>query len=222
MYETYQSESTTARALRAGTAVRDPALAVRQRIPLMLVVLFAACLCSFAMLLYLSNRLETRIAGSTEGEVRIKAINQQVEALQHRFGALLAESVEMRLKALQSKMEKGMVSSADMAAFEQLKNDLMLLQGYADAGGADALDGTAIEHARFRRLPDSGTVRNQELMDEVLHVKNLLYFCAASLATTAVLISGYWLGQRSRLHRIGSEIASVPMLAKRPGGESGD
>ncbi|WP_156912929.1 hypothetical protein [Methylocaldum szegediense] len=145
-----------------------------------------------------------------------------MEALQQRFGALLADSVEMRLKALQTKIEKGTVSSADLAAFDQLKNDLMLLQGYAAVGGADALDGTAVEHARFRRLPDSGAARNQELLDEVLYVKNLLYFCAASLATTAVLISGYWLGQRSRLHRIGSEIASIPMLAKRPGGESND
>lgn len=222
MYETFQSESTTAPVLRAGTSVRYPALAVRQRIPLVLVVLFVACLCSFAVLLYLSTRLETRIAGPTEGDARIKALNQQVEALQRKFGALLVESVEMRLKALQSKIEEGMVSSADIAAFEQLKNDLTLLQGYAEAGGADAFDGTAIEHARFRRLPGSEAARNQELVDEVLHVKNLLYFCAASLATTTVLISGYWLRQRSRVYRLYSETAAVPMLAKRPGGDSGD
>ncbi|WP_434112171.1 hypothetical protein [Methylocaldum sp. GT1TLB] len=217
MYERYQSESTTAPALRAGTTVRYPVSAAWWRAPQVLVALLAVCLCSLVILYYLSARLETTVAGPAEGHARIKAINQQMEALQRKFGILLAESVEMRLKTLQKNIEAGAVSSADLEAFEQLKSDLVLLEGYAEAGGANAFDNTEIEHSRFRRLSGSGVVRNEELMDEVLQVKNLLYFCAASLATTTVLISGYWLRQRSRAYRLHSGMTAVPMLAKKPG-----
>lgn|GEM_PF-1558523 len=223
MYERYQSESTTAPALCAETTVRYPILGTRPRSAQMLVILLAVFLCSFILVLfYFSTRLEATVASPTEGHARIKAINQQIDALQRKFGVLLAESVETRLKALQKNIETGTVSSADIATFEQLRNDLTLLEGYAEAGGANAFDSTQIEHSRFRRLPGSEVVRNEELMNEVLQVKNLLYFCAASLATTTVLVSGYWLRQRSRTHRIYSRLAAVPMLAKRPDGDSGD
>jgi hypothetical protein len=188
-----------------------------------LVILLAVCLCSFLLILfYFSTRLEATVASPTEGHARIQAINQQIDALQHKFGALLAESVEMRLKALQKNIEMGTVSSADIETFEQLRNDLTLLKGYAETDGANMFDSSQIEHARFQKLPGSEVVRNEELMNEVLQVKNLLYFCAASLATTTVLVSGYWLRQRSRTFRIYSRFTAVPMLAKKPdGGSSG-
>lgn len=223
MYERYPSESTTAPALCAETTVRYPVPGARSRSVQVLVVLFAVCLCSLIWILfYFSTRLETTVAGPTEEQARIKAINRQIDALQRKFGVLLAESVEMRLKTLQKNIDMGTVSSADIAAFEQLRNDLAVLEGYAEASGADVFDSTEIEHSRFRRLPGSAVVRNEELMDEVLQVKNLLYFCAASLATTTVLVSGYWLRQRSRAHRLYSRMAAVPMLAKRSDGDAGD
>jgi len=220
VYERYQSESTTAPALRAEASVRYPVPAARQRRARVLFILFAIFFGSFVLVLFdFSTRLESTLVSPSEGHARIKAINQQMEALQGKFGVLLAESVEMRLKALQRNIEIGKVSSADIEAFEQLKNDLALLEGYAERASANAFDDTQVEHSRFHRLPDSKVIRNEELMDEVLQVKNLLYFCAASLATTTVLISGYWIRQRSRACRIHSEVAAVPMLAKRAGGD---
>jgi hypothetical protein len=188
-----------------------------------LIMSCAVCLLSFAFVLFnASDRLEAAMTVPPEGRARIMAINQQMEALQGKFGVLLAESVEMRLKTLQRSIEMGKVSASDIAAFEQLKNDLTLLEDYAERSGANGLDGALLEHARFQQTPGSGMVRNEALMDEVLRVKNLLYFCAASLAATTVLISGYWLRQRSRTFRLHSEIAAVPMLAKMPGRDSGD
>lgn len=222
MYRRYQSESTTAPAVRAGTAVRYPVSGGRHLAVQSLFALFAGFVGFLAISFYLSNRLETQMASPAAGHARINAISQQMETLQRKFGVLLAESVEMRLKDLQKSIEAGTISAADLETFERLRSDLAILEGYAEAGGANAFDSAEIEHSRFRPLPGSGPVRNEELMDEVVKVKNLLYFCAASLATTTVLISGYWLRQRSRTHRIQSRMAAVPMLARKTGGDSGD
>jgi hypothetical protein len=222
VYERYQNESTTAPAMRAGTAVRYPVSGGRRPTAQMLFALLVVVVCSLAVLFYLSNRLETQVTNPATGHARINAISQQMETLQRKFGVLLAESVEMRLKDLQKNIEAGTISAADLETFERLRNDLAILEGYAEAGGANAFDSAEIEHSRFRPLPVSGLVRNEELMEEVVKVKNLLYFCAASLATTTVLISGYWLRQRSRTHRIQSRMSAVPMLARKTGGDSGD
>jgi hypothetical protein len=170
------------------------------------IVLLAAALLLLFQARGFLDHFETRLAAQAGGDARLQAMGQHMEALRGKFNGLLAESIETRLKALEKNIDAGKVGSDDLRAFEELQKDLKLLENYAGRGEAMSFDYAQRDHSRFRPLPDTKpVVRNDELMSEVLELKNLLYFCAAGLLAMggAAVVGCYWIAQRGNGRYLG-------------------
>lgn len=169
------------------------------------------------------GHLETRmVAGTGGGDARLRAIGRQMEILRSKFHGVLADSVEMRLKALEQSIDAGKVVAEDFRAFEQLQKDLELLENYLGGAPAAALDSGQREHGRYRPLPQGEpAVGEGEMLRELSALKTLFYFCLAGLATSTVAMLGYyWVFQRGVSRRIDTAVGRFPALT-RPSSDNG-
>jgi hypothetical protein len=204
MYERYRGKRVATELLcRQEVARRSVPAAQGRRISIFAAM--ASCLLiALVLVLFLQVRgflthLEARLAVESGGNTRIHAISEHMEALQGKFNALLAESVEMRLKTLEKSVETGKVGVDDLRTFETLKDDLKLLENYAVRSGALSFDYAQQEHSRFRAIPETKPiVRNDELMNEILALRRLFYLCLTALVLSVVIVGGYWLSQRRK------------------------
>lgn len=177
-------------------------------------LLLASVLVLFFQVQGFLSHLETRLAVEAHGDARLHAINQHVEVLQGKFNALLAESVEVRLKALEQSVANGRIGGDDLRNFETLKNDLKLLENYTEKSGGNLTDYAPQEHPRFQAMPSTQKVwRPEELRSEFLQLQNLFYLCLAVLALSFLMVTGYWFWQRHRFRRLESP-AAHPLLAR--------
>jgi hypothetical protein len=218
MYERYQGERIPTELLYPQERARPPAPGRRSRIIVVLAicVLLASVLVLFFQFRSFLGHLEVRLATESGGHTRIRAMSQQMEALRDRFNGLLAESVEVRLKALEKSVEAGKVSADDLRVFAELQKDINLLESYASGGGALSFDYAQREHSRFRALPETKpAARNDDLMNEVLALKSLFYLCVAGLMTgTAAIMGCYWALHRRNVRYLGATEERMLMLAR--------
>lgn len=163
------------------------------------------------------GHVETTVAtADAGGETRLRAIGRQVEMLRDKLHGALADSVELRLKALERNIDAGKVGADDVRAFEELLKDLKLLEDYAESGPATALDDSRRDHGRFRPLPGGeGGFGKSNLVQELADLKTLFYFCLAGLGTgTVVMVGYYWVLQRRNYRRIRTVAGQLPVLPR--------
>lgn len=182
-------------------------------------LLLASVLVLFLQVQGFLNHLETKLAAESHGDPRLHAITQQVEALQGKFSAVLAESVEIRLKTLEQNIANGKAGPDDLKTFESLKSDLKLLENYAGrTGNTLGFDYARQEHPRYRAVVESQHVwRNDELHSALLELKNVFYACLGTLAMSLLMLGGYWLWQRGRIRRLEAP-ALPPLLVRQTSG----
>lgn len=164
----------------------------------------AAC-CGLGIILTLfvwgEHTLDTLEAGLKpihhSSNPRLQAINEQMESLHGRFSLLLAESVEMKLKALSRDMESGRLDPDDARLFNELEKELLLLEQYSNNGAADPLEASKLEHPRFNAItpistPTETVVPEQELSLQISRLRTLVYFSLSALAIGLLVLIGRW------------------------------
>lgn len=226
MHEGDHGEQAAVELVYRNTAARQPASIMRKG-NIAILVAVAACLLFTVVCVLLFqargflDRFETKLTAEAGGENRLQAINRQVDALQGKFNGLLAESVETRLKTLEKSVESGKVGPEDLRVFEELKSDLQRLENYAETSGPALFDYAQHEHSRYHRVPDAKQpVGNRDLLDQVLELKSLFYFCFVLLVTSTLFAAGFWLRQHRRSCRIHWIGTHLPMLTAQPSDES--
>jgi biopolymer transport protein ExbB/TolQ len=228
MYERYQGERATTQVLCHPELAERPVPRVPVRAPGLFPVLAACLLLASVLVLFFQVRgfldhVESRLVSeSASGNLRLRAMGQQMEALRGKFHGLLAESVEMRLKSLEKIVESGKVSADDLRAFEELQKDLKALENYAGMPGAVGLDYPVQEHSRFRPMAPPQAAPSSQLMAEVVELKTLFYFCLAGLAAgTLALVIYYWVRRRRYARYIRDLAETLPLLPRQsPNGGS--
>ncbi|SMF96191.1 hypothetical protein SAMN02949497_3581 [Methylomagnum ishizawai] len=223
MYEQYRGKRVVANRSGQRGLVRQ-ALPVPQRrasgifAALAAGVLLAAVLVLFLQVQGFVNHLEAQWAADTGGDTRLRALNQHMEALQTKFNALLADSVEVRLKALEKSVESGKVALEDLRAFESLKNDLQTLEAYTERAGTTlGLDSARQEHGRYQPMAagQAAALHKTDLKGELAELKTLFYGCLAALAVALLALARYWANQRRAIRQL-ELLATLPMLAGPP------
>lgn len=181
---------------------------------LALCLLLGSVLVLFVQVSGFLGHVETKLAVESGGDSRLRAMSQHLGDLRGRFHGLLEESVETRLKELEKTVANGKVNFDDLKAFGELQKDIEALENYAIANGTQGFDYARREHDRFRALPGQTPVpRNDELLREAVELKNLVYFCAAGLATgTALMLGYYWVLQRRNARYLEAMSLRVPLL----------
>jgi hypothetical protein len=183
-------------------------------------LLLASVLILFLQVQGFLGHLEARLTVESGGDRRLNALNQHMEALQVRFNALLAESVEVRLKDLERNIDAGKVGTADLQVFESLKNDLKTLESYAQRNGALGFDYPSREHSRYQAVvavapATAAPAPNQVLRSEVLEIRQLLYGLLAALAMALLAAANYWWNQRRNIRRL-TLLVAPPLLVSPP------
>jgi hypothetical protein len=167
---------------------------------------------------HLVTRFESRLTPAS-GHDKIKLYGEQLASLQQRMAGFIAESVEDRLRKLEGRVAAGTVGAAEIQAFEDLRNELKLLESYAQGRELRQAELDRSDHPRYQMSPGS-SVKSAEsdLLGEVVELKNLTYFSIASCGFAAFLVSGYWWQQHARLKRLASDLGHRPLLPRSPTG----
>jgi hypothetical protein len=108
-------------------------------------------------------------------------VSTEVNALKGQLISLVSGSIESKLSSLEASIKSGAVDNS-LGTIDELKNDIKVLRTYSDA-------------------PENGkvVVSNQDLAQEVTHLKHLIYTTLASCGLMFVATAGIWVRYRKRL-----------------------
>jgi hypothetical protein len=109
------------------------------------------------------------------------AVSAEVNTLKGQLIGLVSGSIEGKLKTLEQSVKLGSVDNS-LGTIADLKNDIKVLRSYTDAPKkAEAV------------------VSNQDLAQEVTHLKHLIYTSLASCGLMFAAAAGVWVKYRKRL-----------------------
>ncbi len=101
----------------------------------------------------------------------------EVNSLKTQMVGLISGSIESKLSVLEDSIRSGAVSNS-LGTIADLKNDIKVLRTYSEAPKKQAV------------------VTNQELVQEVSHLKKLIYLTLGSCGLMFVAAAGVWVKSR--------------------------
>ncbi|NJD05481.1 MAG: hypothetical protein FIA97_03155 [Methylococcaceae bacterium] len=147
---------------------------------------------------------------------RLRQYHRQMEVLEEKMAGYIADSVETKLHAIEQQVTAGSVGSDEIRQFEELKNELQLLQRYTTGKDGAVTDSSRRDHPRLQPTPGSRVEPPQsEILGELVQVKYLLYLGIASCGMMAMLMGGYWWQSELRWRRRLTSPTVVPLLPGR-------
>jgi hypothetical protein len=181
---------------------RHPALPVPVRKPGWKALLVGGCGLSLILTLFVlvEQTLDTLEAGLRpvhhSSDSRIQVLNEQMQSLHGKFSLLLAESVELKLKALSKDMEAGKLDPEDARLFSELEKELLLLEQYSATAGSGQLESGKLEHPRFKAIlppaPAPAPQPDDELARHIKRLRHIVYFSLSALGVTLLILLGRW------------------------------
>lgn len=119
--------------------------------------------------------------------VQNPAVSDEINTLKNQLVGLISGSIEHKLRVLEESIKLGSLSTS-MGTIQDLKNDVRVLRSYSEP------------HAK---VVDNQI--NEKLVQELSHLKNLIYLIFASCGLMIAAVAGFWLRNRFRLpHQIRS------------------
>jgi hypothetical protein len=127
------------------------------------------------------NRYKKATATETYAAEMNPVLSAEVNALKGQLVGLVSGSIESKLNALEENIRIGSISSS-IGAIEELKNDIKVLRSYSEPANKGKV-----------------VVSNEQLMQEMSHLKNLIYLSLASCGLMLAAVAGIWIKNRNRL-----------------------
>jgi hypothetical protein len=226
MQETDDRSRAVANLIRRDGRLREPLFEIPSRSgrAFAMVILVGLVLLGMYLLFHAGlffKRFEDQLRAESGDATRIRMYNAQLESLQDRMTGFIAGSVEAKLKALENSVASGTVGAQEIRMFEELKNELKLLETYSAGRSGNLTDQARLDHPRFQAVGGIGQPASHgELLREVLRLKILLYFSIASCGLVGAMVCGYWWQQHSRFKRLQAPFPGVSLLTKAAGDES--
>jgi hypothetical protein len=109
------------------------------------------------------------------------ALSADINDLKGQFVGLISGSIESKLKTLEDNIRVGAVTNS-LGTIQDLKNDVKVLRAYSNPGA-----------------PENASVSNAQLMQEVSHLRNLIYLTLTSCGLMIAAMAGVWIKNRKRL-----------------------
>lgn len=107
-------------------------------------------------------------------------LSAEVNTLKGQVVGLVSGSIESKLRALENSIKLGSVTNS-LGTIEDLKNDIKVLRSYSEPEENKA---------------GANAVKNEQLMQEMSHLKDLIYFTLASCGLMFAAVAGIWIKQR--------------------------
>lgn len=109
----------------------------------------------------------------------------ELEQLQSRMAGLLKESVEKRIRELEHNLQRGQLGADGLKAIEEIKSELMFLQGFAASGGK-----VLAEDDPQRYRPHGRNPVLPAAVAEAAELRGWYYLGVASFGLSAVFMLG--------------------------------
>ncbi|MEQ1637335.1 MAG: hypothetical protein ABL903_11635 [Methylococcales bacterium] len=110
------------------------------------------------------------------------ALSAEVDLLKGQVAGLVGGSIESKLRMLEESVRAGSVNNA-LGTIQDLKRDVKVLQASS-------------EPVTLKEPPKA---TNEILLEEVSHLKNLIYLTIASISLMFAALAGIWINKRYRL-----------------------
>ncbi len=118
-------------------------------------------------------------------EVTLAEINPvlsaEVNTLKGQFVGLVSGSIESKLRSLEESIRLGAAANS-LATLQDLKNEVQVLKSYSDSNKNEA-----------------EPIDSKQLIQEMSHLKHLVYLTFASCGLMFAAVCGIWLKNRYRL-----------------------
>lgn len=108
-------------------------------------------------------------------------VSDEIIDLKGQFVGLISGSIESKLRTLENNIRVGAVSNS-LGTIQDLKNDVKVLRAYSSPN-----------------TPENTPISNTLLMQEVSHLRNLIYLTLTSCGLMLVAVVGVWFKNRKRL-----------------------
>lgn len=144
---------------------------------------------------------------------RVAVLNQEAEQLQKKVVDLVSGSIEGKLQAIESSIQQGRVTAADLQALDELRQELRILASY----GANAQSVVADPMLIRGGIPSVAPAAQDDGggFDGQVFAKNLFYFSIASVSVAGLLAGSYWLYYARRQRRLPPGFAGTRPLITR-------
>jgi hypothetical protein len=111
-----------------------------------------------------------------------QSLSSEVATLKGQLVGIVSGSIESKLSTLEQSLRSGAVNTS-LGAIQDLKNDVKLLRTYS---------------ATEKPQPQN-TVANQQLIEEMSHLKRLIYLTIASCGLMLAAVTGIWIRNLKKL-----------------------
>ncbi len=111
------------------------------------------------------------------------ALSSEINILKGQVTGLVSGSIESKLRILEDSIRAGSVNNA-LGTIQDLKRDVRVLQSYS-------------ESAKLNAPPKNS---NDTVLQEVSHLKNLVYLTLASVSLMFAALAAIWANRRYRLN----------------------
>lgn len=225
MQETDDRSRAVANLNRRDLRLREPFFEIPSRSGRMfaMVLLFGMLLLSMYLLFHAGlffKHFEDKLRAESGDTAKIRIYNQQLASLQERMTGFIAGSVEAKLRTLEHSVASGTVGAQEIRMFEELRNELKLLETYSAGRSGNLTDQARLDHPRLQASPDfAAPDPNGELLREILQLKVLFYFSIASCSLVGAMVCAYW-WQHSRVKRLQAPFSGVSLLTKSVGDDT--
>ena len=108
-------------------------------------------------------------------------LSAEVNTLKGQFVGLLSGSIESKLRSLEDSIRLGSATNS-LATLQDLKNEVQVLRSYSASAKNEAV-----------------TTDSKQLIQEMSHLKHLVYLTLASCGLMLAAVCGIWLKNRYRL-----------------------
>jgi hypothetical protein len=125
------------------------------------------------------DSLKTAVPSTKVADTNL-AVSSDINLLKGQFVGLISGSIESKLKTLEDNIRMGSINNS-LGTIQDLKNDVKVLRAYSPD------------------TPENTRVSNAELMQEVSHLRNLIYLTLSSCGLMIAAVAGIWFKNRKRL-----------------------
>jgi hypothetical protein len=108
-------------------------------------------------------------------------LSAEVNTLKGQFVGLVSGSIESKLRSLEDSIRLGAAANS-LATLQDLKNEVQVLRSYSESAKNEAV-----------------TTDSKQLIQEMSHLKHLVYLTLASCGLMLAAVCGIWLKNRYRL-----------------------
>jgi len=224
MHESYESKQPVL--VRCDRPMQEPSFETPSRRGRIFAIILLVCLVALSLYLFFHTSLlfrsfEYQFQAENNDVAKIRVYSQQLESLQDRMTGFIAGSVENKIRTLEKSIAAGAVGAQEIRTFEELKNELKLLETYSAGKGGKLTDQARLDHSRFQVVPGSAqSVPEGELLREIVKLKILFYLSIGSCSLMAALVGGCWWQNQRRAKRLQAPLSRAPLLAKNSSDEA--